>query len=92
MQQVFSTPKCMKKDFRFTYCPGCDHGVATRLVAELIDEFDLREKTISSTCVGCSVFLYNFINIVQNSSFQQAAKNTATFSIIAVPLAVILSL
>ena len=63
MQQVFSTPKCMKKDFRFTYCPGCDHGVATRLVAELIDEFDLREKTISSTCVGCSVFLYNFIDI-----------------------------
>ena len=38
MQQVFSTPQCMKKDFRFTYCPGCDHGVATRLVAELIDE------------------------------------------------------
>ena len=63
MQQVFSTPKCMKENFRFTYCPGCDHGVATRLVAELIDEFDLREKTISSTCVGCSVFLYNFIDI-----------------------------
>ena len=50
MQQVFSTPKCMKKDFRFTYCPGCDHGVATRLVAELIDEFDLREKGVK---VGC---------------------------------------
>jgi len=63
MQQVFSTPKCMKENFRFTYCPGCDHGVATRLVAELIDEFDLREKTISSTCVGCSVFLYNFLDI-----------------------------
>ena len=63
LKQVFGTPKCMKKDFRFTYCPGCDHGVATRLVAELIDEFDLREKTISSTCVGCSVFLYNFIDI-----------------------------
>ena len=63
MQQVFSTPKSMKKDFRFTYCPGCDHGVATRLVAELIDEFDIREKTIASTSVGCSVFLYNFIDI-----------------------------
>lgn len=63
LKPVFTTPKCMKKDFRFTYCPGCDHGVATRLVAELIDEFDLREKTISSTCVGCSVFLYNFIDI-----------------------------
>ena len=38
------------------------------------------------------VFLDNFINILQNSSFQQAAKNTATFSLVAVPLAVILSL
>ena len=63
LKQVFGTPECMKKDFRFTFCPGCDHGVAVRLVAELIDEFDLREKTISSTCVGCSVFLYNFIDI-----------------------------
>lgn len=38
------------------------------------------------------VFFDNYINIVQNSSFQQAAKNTATFSFVAVPLAVILSL
>lgn len=63
MQQVFSIPKCMKKDFRYTFCPGCDHGVAMRLLAELIDELDLQEKTISSTSVGCSVFLYNFLNI-----------------------------
>lgn len=63
MQQVFSIPKCMKKDFRYTFCPGCDHGVAVRLVAELIDELNLQEKTICSTCVGCSVFLYNFLNI-----------------------------
>ena len=38
------------------------------------------------------VFLDNFINVLQNSSFQQAAKNTATFSLVSVPLAVILSL
>ena len=63
MQQVFSVPKSMKKDFKFTFCPGCDHGIAMRLVAELIDELDLREKTICSTSVGCSVFLYDFINI-----------------------------
>ncbi len=38
------------------------------------------------------VFLDNFISIIQNSSFQQAVKNTITFSLVAVPLAVILSL
>lgn len=63
MQQVFSVPQSIKKNSKFTFCPGCDHGVAVRLVAELIDEFGIREKTISSTCVGCSVFLYNFLDI-----------------------------
>lgn len=63
MQAVFSVPKSMKEDFKFTFCPGCDHGVAVRLVAELIDELNLKENTICSTCVGCSVFLYDFLNI-----------------------------
>lgn len=63
MQAVFSTPKSMKKNFKFTFCPGCDHGIAVRLVAELIDELNLKENTICSTCVGCSVFLYDFLNI-----------------------------
>lgn len=38
------------------------------------------------------VFLQNFINILQNQAFLKAAKNTATFSLITVPLAVLLSL
>lgn len=63
MQAVFSTPKSMKENFKFTFCPGCDHGIAVRLVAELIDELNLKENTICSTCVGCSVFLYDFLNI-----------------------------
>lgn len=63
MQHVFSIPKCMKKDFRYTFCPGCDHGVAIRLVAELIDEMNLAENTICTTSIGCSVFLYDFLNL-----------------------------
>ena len=63
MQQVFSIPKSMKKDFRYTFCPGCDHGIAIRLVAEVIDELGIRENIISSTSVGCAVFLYDFIDI-----------------------------
>ncbi len=38
------------------------------------------------------VFLDNFIALFQNSAFRDAAKNTATFSALAVPLAVVLSL
>lgn len=63
MQQVFSIPKSMKKDFRYTFCPGCDHGVAIRLVAELLDEMNLQERTVCSASIGCSVFLYDFLDV-----------------------------
>lgn len=38
------------------------------------------------------VFLENFKNVLNNSAFKQAANNTLTFSLTAVPLAVVLSL
>ena len=63
MQQVFSIPKSFKKDFKYTFCPGCDHGIAIRLVGEVIDELGIKEDIISSPSVGCSVFLYNFLDI-----------------------------
>jgi 2-oxoglutarate ferredoxin oxidoreductase subunit beta len=44
------------------YCPGCTHGVAHRLVAEVIDEMGIRERTIGVASVGCSVFAYNYFN------------------------------
>ncbi|ABV34313.1 MULTISPECIES: thiamine pyrophosphate-dependent enzyme [Pseudothermotoga] len=47
----------------FTYCPGCHHGIVHRLIAEVIDELDLREKAIIVAPVGCSVFAYEFFNL-----------------------------
>ncbi len=44
------------------YCPGCTHGVAHRLVAEVLDEMGVREKTIGVASVGCAVFAYNYFN------------------------------
>lgn len=44
-----------------TYCPGCPHGIAHRLVAELLEEMDLVKKTVIVWPVGCSVFGYYFI-------------------------------
>ncbi len=44
------------------FCPGCTHGVAHRLIAELVDEMGLREKMIGVASVGCSVFAYNFFD------------------------------
>ena len=36
--QVFSVPKSIKQNSNFTFCSGCDHGVAIKLVAQIIDE------------------------------------------------------
>jgi len=38
------------------------------------------------------VFLQNYINIIKNTAFQKASLNTLTFSLISVPLAVVLSM
>ncbi|MCD6103843.1 MAG: 2-oxoglutarate oxidoreductase [Thermotogaceae bacterium] len=48
---------------QFTYCPGCHHGIVHRLIAEIIDELNLREKTIIVAPVGCSVFAYEFFDV-----------------------------
>ncbi|WP_129407958.1 thiamine pyrophosphate-dependent enzyme [Marinitoga lauensis] len=47
----------------FTYCPGCHHGIVHRLVAEVIDELGIREKTLMVAPVGCSVFAYEFFDV-----------------------------
>ena len=41
---------------------------------------------------GNFVFLYNFMDVIDNGAFAKAVKNTLTFSLTAVPLAVLLSL
>ena len=62
MKAVFTRPKSLN-DRPFHFCPGCHHGVIHRLVAEAIDHFEVREKTIGAASVGCSVFLYDYFDI-----------------------------
>ena len=62
MELVFKRPECLI-DIPFHFCPGCHHGIAHRLVAEAIDYFQIREKTIGVASVGCSVFMYDYFNI-----------------------------
>ena len=54
--------------------------------------FVIRYSLIDSPLSGNFVFLENFRALLRNSAFLLAAKNTAVFSAIAVPLAVVLSL
>lgn len=45
------------------YCPGCHHGVAHRLVAEVLTEMGVAEDTICVSSIGCSVFIYNYLAV-----------------------------
>ena len=62
-QLVYKKPESIKDDFKVSFCPGCDHGVAMKLVAEVLDELQVREKTIGVGSVGCSVFSYDYFNV-----------------------------
>ncbi|MDP6380973.1 MAG: thiamine pyrophosphate-dependent enzyme [Phycisphaerae bacterium] len=48
---------------RSHYCPGCGHGIAHRLIAEVIDEMGMRDRTVGMSPVGCAVLLYQYIDV-----------------------------
>lgn len=59
---VYSRTKLLK-DRLLTYCPGCGHGTANRLIMEVIEEMGIEGTTIGVAPVGCSVLLYEFMDI-----------------------------
>jgi 2-oxoglutarate ferredoxin oxidoreductase subunit beta len=71
-QTVYTRPASLTNT-PMHYCPGCTHGVAHRLIAEVMDEMDIRQITIGVAPVGCSVFAYNYFNC----DFVEAAHGRA---------------
>jgi len=59
MDKIFNLPKSLR-NVKTHYCPGCGHGIAHRLVAEVIDELAIRERTIAIAPVGCAVIAYDY--------------------------------
>jgi 2-oxoglutarate ferredoxin oxidoreductase subunit beta len=60
--KTFKRPNALSSK-EFTYCPGCHHGIVHRLIAEIIDEFEIQGKTLMVAPVGCSVFAYTFFDV-----------------------------
>ncbi len=69
---VYAKPEIMN-DNHMHYCPGCSHGVVHKIIAEVIKELDLQEKTIGIAPVGCAVFAYKYLDI----DWQEAAHGRA---------------
>ncbi len=62
MKVVYKRPQCLK-EAHFHYCPGCGHGIINRLLAEVIDEMELRDSIICVAPAGCGMLLYNYFDI-----------------------------
>jgi 2-oxoglutarate ferredoxin oxidoreductase subunit beta len=62
MKKVFSRPRSLNP-VQTHFCPGCQHGVIHRLVAQAMDDFGIQGQTIGVASVGCSVFLYGYFGI-----------------------------
>lgn len=77
MTKVFQRPGALT-DKAFHYCPGCTHGIVHRLIAEVLDELSIREKTIGVAPVGCSVFAYEYFNCDMQGAAHGRAPAVAT--------------
>lgn len=74
---VFKKPDSLS-DMPMHYCPGCAHGVIHRLVAEVIDELNLKGKSIGVAPVGCSVLAYNYFDFDMHQASHGKAPAVAT--------------
>ncbi len=59
MKVIYEKPKSIS-DKTFHYCPGCGHGIAHRLVGEVMDELGIEDKTVAVVPVGCAVMAYDY--------------------------------
>ena len=70
---VYARPESLSCD-ETHYCPGCTHGIAHRLIAEVVDELGIAPRTIGVAPVGCAVFAYNYFDL----DFAEAAHGRAS--------------
>ena len=77
MECVYSYPDSLTAAHTH-YCPGCPHGTIHRLIAEVLDELGVRERTIGVAPVGCSVLAYNYFNVDMAEAAHGRAPAMAT--------------
>jgi len=77
MELVYEYPESLTQAHTH-YCPGCTHGTIHRLIAEVLDELGVREKTLGIAPVGCSVLAYNYFNVDMAEAAHGRAPAMAT--------------
>ncbi|WP_019229838.1 thiamine pyrophosphate-dependent enzyme [Sedimentibacter sp. B4] len=77
MEKIYSRPESINKGIS-GYCPGCMHSTITKIVAQAIDELQLREKTVCILPVGCSTLGAVYWNLDMIAASHGRAPAVAT--------------
>ena len=75
--KVYERPRALL-DVTTHYCGGCGHGTAHRLIAEAIDHFGIRDRTVGIAPAGCSVLMYKYLDVDTAESAHGRALAVAT--------------
>jgi 2-oxoisovalerate ferredoxin oxidoreductase beta subunit len=74
-----------------TYCPGCGHGLAHKYLADAIEELGIQDRTIAVSPVGCSVFLYYYLDVGNTQAAHGRAPAVALGHKVANPESIVVS-
>ena len=77
MELVYKRPESLTKADTH-YCPGCTHGTIHRLIAEVLDELGVQDRTIGIAPVGCSVLAYYYFDVDMAEAAHGRAPAMAT--------------
>ena len=77
MKPIFEYTKGMT-EMPTHYCPGCTHGIAHRIIMEVLDEEGLLGKTIGVAPIGCAINAHHFMNIDMCESMHGRAPAVAS--------------
>ena len=77
MKTVFEPTKGMTK-VDTSYCPGCTHGIAHRIIMEVLDEEGLLGKTVGVAPIGCAINAHHFMNVDMCESMHGRAPAVAS--------------
>jgi 2-oxoglutarate ferredoxin oxidoreductase subunit beta len=74
---IYSRPRSLV-DVSNHYCAGCGHGIIHKLLCQAVDEFGIRERSIVVAPVGCSVLIYNYLDMDSCEAAHGRAQAVAT--------------
>jgi 2-oxoisovalerate ferredoxin oxidoreductase beta subunit len=73
------------------YCAGCGHGIVHGFLAKAIETLGVQDRTVAISPVGCSVFLYYYLDVGNTQAAHGRASAVAIGHKLANPRSVVVS-